>query len=100
MDPGELIRGLVDVRGRLDKIKRGKEGRARLVEAVLEGDGVYRPVDDKHVEDDEKGRVSDATAPVKTGLQIMVDIDRRIGELEGLVGSSSTTLDEVCMVLA
>jgi nuclear migration protein JNM1 len=38
VDPGELIRGLVDVRTRLDKIRKVKEGRARLVGAVLEGD--------------------------------------------------------------
>ena len=93
MDPGELIRGLVDVRTRLDKIKRGKEGRARLVGAVLEGDEVQKQTEDKQAEDD--NAKADATVPVKTEMQTMVDIDRRVGELENLVGSSSTALDEV-----
>src|SRR5258708_4155814 len=30
VDPGELIKGLVDVRGRLDKIRKDKEGRGKL----------------------------------------------------------------------
>lgn len=93
VDPGELIRGLVDVRTRLDKIKRGKEGRARLVGAVLEGDGAQKQAEDKQAEDD--NAKADANVPVKTEMQTMVDIDRRVGELENLVGSSSTSLDEV-----
>lgn len=31
----------------------------------------------------------------KSELQNIVEMDRRVGELEKLVGSSSTTLDEV-----
>ena len=36
LDPGELMRGLVDVRGRLEKVKKGREGRGKLVGAILE----------------------------------------------------------------
>ncbi|KAJ7287720.1 Dynamitin-domain-containing protein [Mycena rebaudengoi] len=63
VDPGELIRGLVDVRGRLDKIRKDKEGRGRL----------------------EAG---------KPNVRSIVEMDRRVGELEKLVGSSTAALDE------
>ncbi|KAK7029684.1 hypothetical protein VNI00_014382 [Paramarasmius palmivorus] len=35
VDPGELIRGLVDVRRRLDRVRKDKEGRGRLVGVLL-----------------------------------------------------------------
>ncbi|KAF8160980.1 Dynamitin-domain-containing protein [Crassisporium funariophilum] len=95
LDPGELIRGLVDVRTRLDKIRKGKEGRARLVGVVLEED--HSRLDDiKKVDkgDQEKGEPEDKHAS-KSEMQIMVDVDRRVGELESLIGSSSAALDEV-----
>ncbi|KAF8972943.1 Dynamitin-domain-containing protein [Flammula alnicola] len=95
VDPGELIRGLVDVRARLDKIKKGNEGRARLVGAVLEADAPLKQEGNKKEVDENIGIVaSDAKSPPKSEVQTMVDIDRRVGELENLVGSSSTTLDE------
>ena len=34
-DPGELIRGMVDVKRRIEKISRAREGRGRLVSVVL-----------------------------------------------------------------
>lgn len=99
VDPGELIRGLVDVRGRLDKISKGKEGRGRLVSAVL-GNG------QTELREDSKKKVD---GPFKEGgegkkgsekgdlpdVRTVVEMDRRVGELEKLVGSSSTALDEV-----
>lgn len=95
VDPGELIRGLVDVRTRLDKIKKGKEGRARLVGAVLEGDGPLKKDGDIKVAQEEPSATASEKVSSKTEMQTMVDIDRRVGELENLVGSSSTALDEV-----
>jgi len=92
-DPGELIRGLVDVRTRLDKIKKHKEGRARLVNVVLEGNK-ERPAKDSPAETKIS---SEQETPLKSDVQVMVDIDRRVGELEHVVGSSSTALDEVCV---
>lgn len=101
MDPGEMIRGLVDVRGRLEKISKGKEGRGRLVSVVM-GNGEVEVWDDgkKNFEgsegkkagvgkkDYEKGRTPD--------VRSVVEMDRRVGELEKLIGSSSVALDEVC----
>ncbi|KAJ7733110.1 Dynamitin-domain-containing protein [Mycena olivaceomarginata] len=72
VDPGELIRGLVDVRGKLDKIRQGREGRGRLVGVILG-------------QDDDKG------PEIKPPTSAM---DRRVGELEKLVGSSTAALDE------
>ena len=93
VDPGELIRGLVDVRSRLDKIKKGKEGRARLVGAILESEGTTE--DGTTTREEKETKREDKTAAPKTELQTMVDLDKRVGQLEGLVGASSTALDEV-----
>ncbi|KAF7321410.1 hypothetical protein MKEN_00661500 [Mycena kentingensis (nom. inval.)] len=85
VDPGELIRGLVDVRGRLDKIRKGKEGRGRLVGAVLGQDGPK--VAELAAKDGSAG--SD-----KPSVGMIVEMDRRVGELEKLVGSSTAAIDE------
>ncbi|KAJ7346486.1 Dynamitin-domain-containing protein [Mycena albidolilacea] len=90
VDPGELIRGLVDVRGKLDKIRQGREGRGRLVGVILG-------------QDDDKGpeikpptsavpSTADETGP--SNVRSIVEMDRRVGELEKLVGSSTAALDE------
>ncbi|KAJ6565719.1 Dynamitin-domain-containing protein [Mycena sp. CBHHK59/15] len=90
VDPGELIRGLVDVRGRLEKIRKGKEGRGRLVGVILGQDGEREP--------DPKHHKSSATTdePGKPNVRSIVEMDRRVGELEKLVGSSTAALDEAC----
>lgn len=98
VDPGELIRGLVDVRTRLDKIKKGKEGRARLVNVVLDG-GFSKDEDEAIITKatESKNLLSEQDASVKSEMQVMVEIDQRVGELERIVGSSTTALDEVCL---
>lgn len=97
VDPGELIRGLVDVRGRLEKISKGKEGRGRLVSVVMgNGDIDVKEGEKRNHDDGQKGiegkNNEKKDAPDVRGV---VEIDRRVGELEKLVGSSSTALDEV-----
>jgi nuclear migration protein JNM1 len=91
IDPGELIRGLVDVRGRLEKIRKDKQGRGKLVGVVL-GER-----DDR--ETDRPDESTQATDPVVSKFdkdaRSIVEMDRRVGELEKLLGSSSVTLDEV-----
>lgn len=91
IDPGELMRGLVDVRGRLEKVKKGKEGRGRLVEVVL-GQETKKPLSGET----EPPLDHETTQPKDEldGTEI-AEMDRRVGELEALVGSSSTILDEV-----
>ncbi|KAJ7072476.1 Dynamitin-domain-containing protein [Mycena amicta] len=86
VDPGELIRGLVDVRSRLDKIRKGKEGRGKLVGAIL-GQDVPR-------EFDRKDGAAPPGEPEKPTVRTIVEMDRRVGELEKLVGSSTATIDE------
>ncbi|KAJ7078925.1 Dynamitin-domain-containing protein [Mycena belliarum] len=86
VDPGELIRGLVDVRSRLDKIRKGKEGRGRLVGAILNQE-----------KEPEIKRAAVAASPDEGGkpnVRNVVEMDRRVGELEKLVGSSTAALDE------
>ncbi|KAH9485287.1 hypothetical protein JR316_0002194 [Psilocybe cubensis] len=94
IDPGELIRGLVDVRSRLDKIKKGKEGRARLIGAVLDDNILNGQVTTGKATGNQEQYVSDPKTEPKTDMQTMVEMDHRIGELEHIIGSSGMTLDE------
>lgn len=98
VDAGELIRGLVDVRGRLDKIRKGTEGRGRLVGVVL---GEETSKEEEEEEEEGAKKVKDKTddVPGKPTVRNFVEMDRRVGELEKLVGSSSTSLDEVFKLL-
>ncbi|KAJ7502753.1 Dynamitin-domain-containing protein [Mycena galericulata] len=89
VDPGELIRGLVDVRGRLDKIRKGKEGRGRLVGVILGQDDEREP-DSKQ----SKSAIAPPDESGKPNVRSIVEMDRRVGELEKLVGSSTAALDE------
>ena len=98
IDPGELIRGLVDVRGRLEKIRKDKQGRGKLVGVVL-GERGDRGIDEslhdklKRVGDSTLTKVDDKAG--KSEARGIIEMDRRVGELEKLLGSSSVTLDEV-----
>lgn len=84
-DPGVLMKGLLDVRSRLDKVKKTKDGRGKLIERVLKTE--------------DKTRVTSNPSEEKTSYEEsafdLATIDKRVGELENLVGSSGTTLDEV-----
>ena len=92
VDPGELIRGLVDVRGRLDKIRKGKEGRGKLVGMVAAlGEGGET---NKTTTTTSQSTTSSSKSTIPD-IQSIVDLDRRMGELEKLVGSSSAALDDV-----
>ncbi|KAG2113920.1 Dynamitin-domain-containing protein [Suillus discolor] len=93
VDAGEMIRGLVDVRRRLEKVRMGREGRGRLVGVVL-GDGGKE--DGK--EDVEEPSADDKTKESKVQevpeVRGIAEMDKRVGELEKLVGSVGATLDE------
>ena len=104
VDPGEMIRGLVDVRRRLEKVRRGREGRGRLVGVVVGedqdkgGDGDEDEDEDEQGEGEGEARANDGAAV--RGVDVpearrIVEMDKRVGELEKLVGSVSATLDEV-----
>ncbi|KAJ8091766.1 hypothetical protein PM082_021001 [Marasmius tenuissimus] len=92
VDPGELIRGLVDVRRRLGRVRKEREGRGRLVGVVLglqkdgnvdEEDGESEPVLTEENENEKE-------PPVKN----LAEMDRRVGVLEKMIGSTAAPLDE------
>ena len=103
-DPGELIRGMVDVKRRIERIKREREGRGKLVSVVL-GDTTDMEDDDVvkvTAEDNEEGKNEDVKKPEaaqpksrEPQARDIAEMDRRVGELEKLVGSSNAALDEV-----
>ena len=90
IDPGELLRGLVDVRGRLEKINDTKTGRGKLVNAVIDG-GRLGPSDAIPTESTPAGK----RAERRVDPQDLAELDERVGELESVVGSSTASLDEV-----
>ncbi|KAG9316461.1 Dynamitin-domain-containing protein [Chiua virens] len=107
VDPGEMIRGLVDVRRRLEKVRWEREGRGRLVgvvvgEDVEEGESGSEEDDEDEDEDEEdddqgegKGKMGTA-GKSEDGVETrqIVEMDKRVGELEKLIGSVGATLDE------
>ena len=95
VDPGELIRGLADVKARLEKIRKEREGRGKLVNAVLHQAKDFEAPDVKdQVKDDVDSEKQDV-AGSNPQMKIMLDFDRRVGGLEKVIGSSSATPDEV-----
>lgn len=100
VDPGELIRGLVDVRGRLEKIRKDKQGRGKLVGVVLgehDGQGIHEADGLSHaiLKQARDSSLTRADKPRKSDARSIVEMDRRVGELENILGSSSVPLDEV-----
>ncbi|KZT68312.1 hypothetical protein DAEQUDRAFT_728127 [Daedalea quercina L-15889] len=102
-DPGELIRGMVDVKSRLDKISKVKEGKGKLVSVILGEDSADEQDDARGAlrqSKDAARRAPSDQVPPSMGanapdVKDIVDMDRRVGELEKIVGSSSTALDEL-----
>jgi len=94
VDPGEMIRGLVDVRRRLEMVRREREGRGRLVGVVV-GEGEDGDGDDRDGNDGERVRAAGNLGGDVPEARRIVEMDKRVGELEKLVGSVSATLDEV-----
>lgn len=97
VEPGQLIKEVVDVKARLEKIgklKDGKTGREKLVSAVLQGVGERATSkEDASVQESPKDEEKEST-PLKLEVRDIAEMDRRLGELERAVGASSTTVDE------
>jgi nuclear migration protein JNM1 len=99
VDPGDLLKGLVDVKARLGKFSAGHKGRVRLVQGVLQDPppvvlNTETPPENNGDEVNKGAKESHKSLETAKGV---AEIDRRVGELERLVGSASTSLDEVCM---
>lgn len=96
VDPGELIRDLVQVRARLQQFSKGKEGRGRLVGLVM---GDEEKKTDRETKFFSNGSFDthpeSSTKNDSTDRGNLIEMDRRVAELEKLVGSSTATLDEV-----
>ncbi|VDB95908.1 unnamed protein product [Peniophora sp. CBMAI 1063] len=92
VDPAELIRGLVDVKSRLEKISHARNKRMRLVQGVIQDGEAKEEAQDakKDAVGEEKPEDTQEKGPARDAAEI----DRRVGELEKVVGSGSTSLDE------
>jgi nuclear migration protein JNM1 len=96
VDLGELIRGVVDVKSRLNRIRKDKEGRGRLVNVILGEKDVVgaSPEVVKILEPNARGK--EKGAPVLE-VKSIAELDGRVRELENIVGSSTTAVDEVSL---
>ena len=102
VEAGELIRGMVDVKGRLEKISKVKEGRGKLVSVVLgEQDVIKAPKADIATDGEAKKEQSsekelkEKDGKAQTDVKDIAEMDKRVGELEKIIGSSGAALDEV-----
>lgn len=92
VDPGELIKDLVVVRGRLDKLRKGHEGRARLIGTIMDKDKHESESEDDNESDSEEEESRNQNT---SNMRNLIEIDKRVGELEKVIGSSNAALDEV-----
>lgn len=99
-EPTELMRELSGMRGRL----AGVGGRARLISAVVNGKQKAKLGDAGEDSQTQNAGTHDAEPRLKQeaarvngtdGEHGVVDMDKRIAQLEKLIGSSGTSLDEV-----
>ncbi|KAG1777003.1 Dynamitin-domain-containing protein [Suillus placidus] len=93
VDAGEMIRGLVDVRRRLEKVRMGREGRGRLVGVVL-GDGGREDSEEDVGQPSPDDKAKESKVHGVPEVRGVAEMDKRVGELEKLVGSVGATLDE------
>jgi len=92
-DAGEMMRGLVEVRGRLLKLGVGEgpvNGEAMVDRVVRAG----KEIKVKSVDEGERGEDGKKEEVLTDESATIAEVDRRLGELEKLVGSSSMYLDE------
>ncbi|KAJ4494088.1 Dynamitin-domain-containing protein [Lentinula edodes] len=89
-NPGELLRGLVDVRGRLNQISRSTEGRGKLVKSILS----QQQLGSIRLSKGEEPTSIENETQVAGDIHNLVEMDRRVVELERLLGTSTTAVDE------
>jgi nuclear migration protein JNM1 len=95
IDPGDLLKGLVDVKARLAKFSAGHESRVRLVQGVLQDPPPLGHAAETTPENNgDRARKEESHKSVETAKDI-AEVDRRVGELERLIGSASTSVDDV-----
>jgi len=87
VDPGVLMKGLLDVRSRLERVAKSKDGRGKLVERILNPGDINATLDPLSTETEKPTKEDHVSSD-------LAEIDKRVGNLENLVGSAGTTLDE------
>jgi len=95
-NPAELIKGLVEVKSRLEKLAAARETRTRLVTSVLQGAEKIKlaTADTAPAEHATSAPDSEPGHEHRHNAKDVSEMDRRVGELEKIVGSSNASLDE------
>lgn len=99
VDSGDLIKEMVDVKARLENINKLKEtrtGREKLVSAVIQGVGERTSTGTQQEGDAAlEKEVKEEHSSMQMEVKDIAEMDRRLGELERAVGSTTTAADEV-----
>ncbi len=96
VEPGDLIRNVVDAKARLDKISKFKDGRGKLVNVVMhESDAEKENRAEKEDDNDASTEGRGDEVKGRGDVRDIAEMDKRVGELEKIIGSSNTALDEV-----
>lgn len=86
------MQSLVDVKSRLEKFNQKQDGRVKLVKEVLKEE----PEEVKEAPADHPvPKAEEEEGKPKSEIQDLAAIDKRLGEIEQLVGSATASLDEV-----
>ncbi|KAI0344634.1 hypothetical protein BDW22DRAFT_1327181 [Trametopsis cervina] len=101
-NPGEFIRELAEVKARLNKAgSSGKKdaARAKLVNAVMHDTDTENAPKSSTAAGEEKETLGAEDLENVDMLTFTADIDRRLGTLEKIIGSSTAALDETSPLL-
>jgi nuclear migration protein JNM1 len=95
VNTGELLQGLFAVKGRLEKLSSSRDPRTRLVQGILKDEDKDAQPIDAESKDKKDVSTTEPRAEIKGSAKDIAEVDRRLGELERVVGSASASLDEV-----
>lgn len=101
IDPGAMMHGLSELRGRLNNLGTGESKSAShklLSKVVTPAKSSSTPADSvagNGITNGVKSADVSNEATASTGSDILSSLDQRLGELELLIGASNATLDEV-----
>ncbi|KAI0035860.1 Dynamitin-domain-containing protein [Vararia minispora EC-137] len=97
VDSSELIKGLVEVKSRLEKLNAMREGRSRLRNILKDVESTDAPLlapEKQSAPEVASEQPSKPSSDAIGSAREVAEIDRRLVELEKVVGSSSAALDE------
>ena len=94
IDPGELMRGLMDVRGRLQNVNKSRDRHTKLLATATNRESAKSSSPTANRPGTSSQAVTQKSKDDRETVTLG-EMDQRVAELEDLVGSSTMTVDEV-----